>query len=177
MSIIGEDGDKTVRMAHLASVGCNHVNGVSGLHTELLKRDVLRDFHDFWPDKFVNVTNGVTPRRWVRLSNPAMAADAHGRRSARSGSASLASLKKLEPLADDAAFRERWRETKRANKQRLAAIVAGKTGIHVDPGSMFDIQVKRIHEYKRQHLNVAARDRALQPLAAQPRRSTCRRGR
>jgi starch phosphorylase len=152
VSIIGEDGDKTVRMAHLASVGCNHVNGVSGLHTELLKREVLRDFHDFWPDKFVNITNGVTPRRWVRLSNPAMAqmlTEAVGEEWIREP----ASLKKLEPLADDSAFRERWRETKRTNKQRLAAIVAGKTGIHVDPGSMFDIQVKRIHEYKRQHLN------------------------
>jgi starch phosphorylase len=125
---------------------------VSGLHTELLKREVLRDFHHLWPDKFVNITNGVTPRRWVRLSNPAMAqmlTEAIGEEWIREP----ASLAKLEPLADDSAFRERWRETKHANKQRLVQIIAGKTGIHVDPESMFDIQVKRLHEYKRQHLN------------------------
>jgi starch phosphorylase len=153
VSIIGEAGEKTVRMAHLAAIGCVHINGVSGLHTELLKRDLLRDFHDLWPDKFVAITNGVTPRRWVRLSNPALAAlvtEAIGEEWIREP----ASLRALEPLADDAAFREKWREVKRANKQRLAATIARQAGVRADPSSLFDVQVKRIHEYKRQHLNV-----------------------
>ncbi len=153
-SIIGEEGDKTVRMAHLASVGCRCINGVSELHTDLLKHDVLRDFHDLWPEKFVSVTNGVTPRRWVRLCNPSLAAlitevvggDGWLREPTR--------LAQLERLAGDAAFHQRWRAVKRANKERLAALIAARTGIRVDPASLFDVQVKRIHEYKRQHLNV-----------------------
>jgi starch phosphorylase len=153
VSLIGEGGGKTVRMAHLAALGCHRINGVSGLHTELLKQDVLREFHDLWPDKFVSITNGVTPRRWVRLSNPALAAlitESIG----EDWICEPSRLTALEPLADDSAFRERWRTVKRANKQRLAAVIARQTGVSPDPGSMFDIQVKRIHEYKRQHLNV-----------------------
>ena len=140
-------------MAHLASVGCHRINGVSGLHTELLKKDVLRDFYALWPDKFVSITNGVTPRRWVRLSNPGLAqliTDVVGEDWIREPSL----LRQLEPLAGDAAFRQRWREVKRANKQRLAAVISRQAGRAVDPASMFDVQVKRIHEYKRQHLNV-----------------------
>jgi starch phosphorylase len=153
VSLIDEHGDKSVRMSHLAAVGCRHINGVSMLHTELLKRDVMPDFHDLWPNKFVSITNGVTPRRWVRLSNPALAelvTESVGDDWIREPSC----LQALEPLASDSAFRERWREVKRANKQRLAAVIARQTGVRVDPGSLFDIQVKRIHEYKRQHLNV-----------------------
>jgi glycogen phosphorylase len=153
LSIIGEQGSRTVRMAHLAVVGCHRINGVSGLHTDLLKQDVLREFHELWPDRFVSITNGVTPRRWVRLSNPALAAlitEAIGEDWIREPSR----LGALEPLADDSAFRERWRAVKRANKQRLATLIARQTAVSADPDSLFDIQVKRIHEYKRQHLNV-----------------------
>jgi glycogen phosphorylase len=153
LSLIGEQGSKTVRMAHLAAVGSHCINGVSGLHVDLLKQDVLREFHDLWPDRFLSITNGVTPRRWVRLSNPALAAlisEAIGEEWIREPSR----LEALEPLADDSAFRERWRAVKRANKQRLATVIATQTGVSADPDSLFDIQVKRIHEYKRQHLNV-----------------------
>jgi starch phosphorylase len=152
VSIIGEGSHQTVRMAHLASVGCHHINGVSGLHTDLLKRDVLRDFHLLWPHKFISVTNGVTPRRWVRLSNPSLAAlitEAIGDEWIHEPEA----MARLEPMADDAAFREQWRLVKRANKERLAAAMARQAGVVADPASMFDVQVKRIHEYKRQHLN------------------------
>jgi starch phosphorylase len=152
LSLIGEHGHKTVRMAHLAAAGCHCINGVSGLHTDLLKKHTLRDFHRLWPEKFVSVTNGVTPRRWVRLSNPRLAAliaEAAGEDWIHRPE----DLRALEPLADDGAFRERWRAVKRANKESLAAVIARQTGVRVDPGSLFDVQVKRIHEYKRQLLN------------------------
>jgi starch phosphorylase len=153
VSLIGERGGRTVRMAHLAAVGSHRINGVSGLHTDLLKQDVLRDFHALWPDRFVSITNGVTPRRWVRLSNPALAeliTEAIGEDWIREPTR----LTALEPLVNDSVFRERWRAVKQANKRRLATIIARQTGVHADPDSLFDIQVKRIHEYKRQHLNV-----------------------
>jgi glycogen phosphorylase len=153
VSIIGESGHRTVRMAHLAVVGCHSINGVSALHTELLKRTLLADFHDLWPDRFLSITNGVTPRRWVRLSNPALAAlltEVIGEGWIREPSC----LRALEPLVGDAAFRARWRAIKRANKERLAADIARQTGVRVDPDSLFDVHVKRIHEYKRQTLNV-----------------------
>ena len=132
VSIIGEEGGRTVRMAHLASVGCHSINGVSALHTELLKHDVLRDFHHLWPERFVSVTNGVTQRRWVRLSNPGLAelmTEALGEDWVREPWAA----QRLEPLADSAAFRARWRDTKRANKDRLAAIIARQTGVQRRP--------------------------------------------
>jgi starch phosphorylase len=153
LSLIGEHGQRTVRMAHLACAGSHRINGVSGLHTDLLKQNTLRDFHRLWPDKFVNITNGVTPRRWVRLSNPGLAAlitEATGEGWIHEPER----LRGLEPMADDAAFRERWRAVKRANKETLAVVIARQTGVRVDPDSLFDIQVKRIHEYKRQLLNV-----------------------
>jgi starch phosphorylase len=117
LSLIDESGPKFVRMAHLASVGSHHINGVAALHSDLLTRTVLKDLYDLYPERFTNVTNGVTPRRWVALSNP--------------GLSSLIN-----------------------NKKRLAALIKERTGIAVDPASLFDVQVKRIHEYKRQHLNV-----------------------
>jgi starch phosphorylase len=140
-------------MAHLASVGSHRINGVAALHTELLKADVLRDFHELWPKKILNVTNGVTPRRFLALANPRLAAlvtDAIGDGWPRD----LERLRRLEPLAEDASFREKWRAVKRANKADLAAVVLAKAGVACDPDSLFDVQVKRIHEYKRQHLNV-----------------------
>jgi starch phosphorylase len=153
LSIIGEEGEKTVRMAHLASVGCHAINGVSMMHTDLLKREVLRDFSELWPDKFVSVTNGVTPRRWVALSNPGLAkliCDAVGDEWIRQPEV----LTRLEAFADDAAFRQAWEVARAENKRRLADLAATRTGIRFDAGSLCDIQVKRIHEYKRQHLNI-----------------------
>jgi starch phosphorylase len=153
LSLIDEHGERHVRMAHLACVGSHTINGVAALHSRLLERDVLRDFHRLWPDKFTNVTNGVTPRRFVALANPLLAAlitEAVGDGWLKD----LEQLRRLEPLADDAGFRARWREIKRANKRALAARLQQATGVVVDPDSIFDIQVKRLHEYKRQHLAV-----------------------
>jgi starch phosphorylase len=153
LSLIDEYGERYVRMAHLACVGSHTINGVAQLHSELLQRDVLRDFHALWPRKFTNVTNGVTPRRFVALSNPRLAALVDE----AIGPGWLTDLTKLEglaPLADDAGFRARWREVKLENKRRLAARIQRTTGILVEPDSLFDVQVKRLHEYKRQHLAV-----------------------
>jgi starch phosphorylase len=140
-------------MAHLACAGSHTINGVAALHSQLLREDVLRDFHALWPHKFANVTNGVTPRRFLALSNPRLAALID--ESIGDGwLADLSQLRRLEPCADDAAFRARWRDIKRENKQVLAARVLRATGIAIDPQAMLDVQVKRIHEYKRQHLAV-----------------------
>jgi starch phosphorylase len=140
-------------MAHLATVGSHVVNGVAGLHSELLKRDVLRDFYELWPEKFTNKTNGVTPRRWIVLANPRLAdfiTEAIGDGWVRN----LHELRRLEPLIEDGDFRAQWRDIKRSNKAALATIICECTGVQVNPDAMFDVQVKRIHEYKRQHLNI-----------------------
>jgi starch phosphorylase len=149
MSLIGEDGDKQVRMAHLATVASHHINGVAELHSRLLRETVLRDFAELWPERFTNVTNGVTPRRFVALANPRLAeliTEAIGDRWVRD----LDRLRELEPFADDAAFQSRWRAVKLANKTELAAHLGGA----FDPAALLDAQCKRIHEYKRQHLNL-----------------------
>jgi len=153
LSLIDEGGGRYVRMAHLAVVGSHKVNGVARLHSELLKETVLRDFTALWPEKFCNVTNGVTPRRFLALANPPLARLITGQ-IGDGWIKNLDQLRDLEPLADDAAFRLEWREVKLAAKQQLAARIAERTGVTVDPASLFDLQVKRIHEYKRQHLNV-----------------------
>jgi starch phosphorylase len=154
LSLIDERGDKYVRMAHLASVGSHAINGVAALHTELLKQTVLKDFHRVSPEKFLNVTNGVTPRRWIVLSNPKLSALI----SRHIGDRWIADLEnelgRLEPLADDVDFQTDWMAVKADNKRVLAGFIKERTGIIVDPHSLFDIQVKRLHEYKRQHLNV-----------------------
>jgi starch phosphorylase len=153
MSLIDESYDHHVRMANLACVGSHDINGVAALHTELLKEDVLSDFHALWPAKFSNKTNGVTPRRWMVLSNPKLAAlisDAIG----DGWITDLDELRKLEPFVDDSGFRAKWREIKRFNKSELASFAEKRTGMPLDPESLFDVQVKRIHEYKRQHLNI-----------------------
>lgn len=153
MSIIGEDGERSIRMAHLACVGSHAINGVAGLHTELLKTNVLKDFHNLSPEKFSNKTNGVTPRRWIALGNPRLAAllnDALGEQWAKD----LEMLRDLEPLAEDANFRAHWRDIKHHNKVNLAHHLRQYTGTAANPDSLFDVQVKRIHEYKRQQLNV-----------------------
>jgi starch phosphorylase len=153
LSLINEDGDKTVRMAHLAVVGSHAVNGVAALHTELLKTNVLRDFYALTPEKFSNKTNGVTPRRWMVLSNPRMAELL----TARVGSSwirDIERLRRLEPVLDDADFCQEWRAIKHENKAQLAAYIHDQLGIVTDPDSIFDVLVKRLHEYKRQHLQV-----------------------
>ena len=153
MSLIDEQGPKYVRMANLATVGSHAINGVAALHTELLKRTVLRDFYEMMPDRFFNVTNGVTPRRWLALSNPELAHLI----TSKIGPQWIThedELKRLEPFAEDGDFRARWREVKYARKQKLVAMIRERTGMTVNPDTMFDVQVKRIHEYKRQLLNL-----------------------
>jgi glycogen phosphorylase len=153
LSIIDESGQRFVRMAHLATVGGHHVNGVARLHSDLLVQTVMRDFAKLWPKKFCNVTNGVTPRRFMAVSNPPLTR-LLTERLGEGWLNDLDRLRKLEPLAKDPKFRKQWHEVKRAAKRGLAELIAQRTGISVDPDSLFDIQVKRLHEYKRQHLNV-----------------------
>jgi len=153
LSLIDETGDKYVRMAHLASVGSHAINGVAALHSDLLKQTVLRDFYQVMPDKFFNVTNGVTPRRWIVLSNPQLCRLITGRIGDRWISHLEDDLARLEPLAGDGDFQNEWRTVKADNKVALAGFIKDRTDISVDPDSLFDIQVKRFHEYKRQHLN------------------------
>lgn len=153
LSLIDESGGRYVRMAHLACIGSHAINGVADLHTQLLKEDVLQDFYELWPEKFSCKTNGVTPRRWLALTNPRLAeliCDAIGDGWVKD----LALLAELEGYAGDPAFQSDWRAIKRSNKVDLAGITHARTGVAIDPDSMFDVQVKRIHEYKRQHLNV-----------------------
>jgi glycogen phosphorylase len=153
LSLIGEGDVQRVRMAHLACVGSHAINGVSALHSELLKNDVLRDFYAVMPEKFTNMTNGVTPRRFLALANPRLAALL----TSRLGDGwvrHLDELRRLEPLAGDHEFQAAWRKIKQENKQDLGRLIQQRTGLRVDAESLFDVQVKRIHEYKRQHLNV-----------------------
>jgi glycogen phosphorylase len=154
VSLIGEEGVRHVRMAHLACAGSHAINGVAALHTELLKQTVLRDFYRLMPKKFVNITNGVTPRRWMVLSNPGLTALITSRIGDQWISNLEGELPRLVPFADDRGFQVEWRAIKDDNKRALATVIKERTGIQVDPQSMFDIQVKRLHEYKRQHLNV-----------------------
>ncbi|MGD1804571.1 glycogen/starch/alpha-glucan phosphorylase [Dapis sp. BLCC M126] len=153
MSLIEEFPEKRVRMAHLACAGAHAINGVAALHTQLLKTDVLRDFYELWPEKFTNKTNGITPRRWLLISNPKLAlliTDKIGKNWIKN----LEEIKQLERFIDDPEFRHNWSQIKYENKQDLATYIEGKTGVVVNPNSLFDIQVKRLHEYKRQLLSV-----------------------
>ena len=153
MSIIDESGGRYVRMAHLATVGSHRVNGVARLHSDLLRQTVMYDFAELWPEKFCNVTNGVTPRRFVAVSNPGLAQLITGR-IGEDWLHDLDQLHKLESMADEASFKQQWRDVKLAAKHNLAGLIEQRTGIKVNPESLFDIQAKRLHEYKRQHLNV-----------------------
>ncbi|WFP75493.1 glycogen/starch/alpha-glucan phosphorylase [Mesorhizobium sp. WSM4906] len=153
ISLIQENGDRRVRMGNLAFVGSHSINGVSALHTELMKETVFADLHRLYPDRINNKTNGITPRRWLIQCNPgltALAREAIGDRFMDD----IEAIKDLDPLADDPAFREKFAAVKRQNKARLASLVADRPGIRLDPSALFDIQVKRIHEYKRQLLNI-----------------------
>ena len=152
MSIIEEGGSRYVRMANLACVGSHAINGVAALHTELLQQTVLNDFYQLFPEKFINETNGVTPRRWMVLSNPKLSR-LISQRIGTDWPIHLDQLKRLEAFADDPGFRTEWRQIKQANKETLAVRIERATGVKVSPTSMFDVQIKRMHEYKRQQMN------------------------
>ena len=154
MSLIQEDAGHRVRMANLAVVGSFAVNGVAGLQSRLLAQTTLRDFADLWPEKFLNVTNGVSPRRFLRLANPRLSGLITARLGDQRWLTDLDRLAGLEAFADDAEFRAQWREAKRQNKLDLAFHVLAATGVSIDPGSLFDVMVKRLHEYKRQLLKL-----------------------
>jgi starch phosphorylase len=152
LSIIDEEGHKAVRMAHLATVGAHHVNGVARLHSDLVKSNLMPEFANLWPEKFTNVTNGVTPRRWVGLCNPQLRKlldESIG----EGWLHNLDDLRQLESYQNDSSFLQRWEQTHLEVKRQLAGYIHRHTGVLVDPASLFDVQVKRIHEYKRQHLN------------------------
>jgi glycogen phosphorylase len=153
MSIIEEGPEKLVRMAHLAIVGSHAVNGVAKIHSNLLKERELKDFYHMFPERFINKTNGITPRRWLLAANPDLS-ELISNTIGDQWITDLRHLRHLEPLADDPDFQEKWRTVKFKNKLELAHIARTLTGIEVDPQSIFDVQVKRIHEYKRQMLNV-----------------------
>lgn len=169
ISLIDEGGVRHVRMGNLAFAGSHSINGVSALHTQLMKETVFRDLHALFPDRINNKTNGITPRRWLLQCNPAL-----------SGLLSqtirdrfmddVEALKDLDKFADDPAFQEKFVEAKRLNKERLAALVRERLGIRVDPSAMFDIQVKRIHEYKRQFLNIVEAVALYDQMRSQPHR-------
>lgn len=154
LSLIDETGEKFVRMANLACVGSHAINGVASLHTELLKRDTFRDFYELFPEKFLNITNGVTPRRWLLLINSRLAQLITSRIGEQWICDMNRHLEKLEQYAVEKDFRKEWQKIKYENKVKLAATIRKRTGVVVNPDTLFDIQVKRIHEYKRQHLNI-----------------------
>ncbi len=152
LSIIDEEGGKAIRMAHLATVGAHHVNGVAALHSDLIKRQLFPEFAELWPEKFTNITNGVTPRRWVALSNQGLSS-LLDREIGEDWITNMDMLTQLEKKENDSNFLEAFRETKLLGKRKLAGYIHRQTGVLVDPTSLFDVQVKRIHQYKRQHLN------------------------
>ena len=167
LSLIDESGERRVRMANLSIVGSHQVNGVSALHSQLLVQTIFKDFASLWPERFTNMTNGVTPRRWLAQANPGLAALLD----VTLGTDWRLDLDRLRALTDhgaDPAFRERFSAVKRANKARLAALVERECGVVVDPASLFDVQVKRIHEYKRQLLNLLHVVTRYQAILAEP---------
>ena len=167
LSLIDEGGERRVRMANLSIVGSHKVNGVSALHSQLLVQTIFKDFASLWPERFTNMTNGVTPRRWLAQANPRLAAllDATLGTDWR---LDLTRLRALNEHADDATFRAHFSAVKQANKARLAALVERDCGVVIDPASLFDVQVKRIHEYKRQLLNLLHVVTRYQAILADP---------
>jgi starch phosphorylase len=153
MSLIEEGVEKRVRMANMAIIGSHSINGVSKMHTELVKTNLVPDFYELWPERFNNKTNGVTPRRWLLKSNPGLS-DIITRTIGEGWITDLSKLRLLEPCAHDAAFQESFRKIKRQNKDHLCQVIEHITGVTIHPETLFDVQVKRIHEYKRQLLNI-----------------------
>jgi starch phosphorylase len=155
VSIIEETNPKSVRMAFLALIGSHKVNGVAELHSDLIKTTIFKDFVKvFGPDKFTNVTNGITPRRWLHQANPRLSALIASKLGGHEFLKDLTLLHKLEAFVDDKEFRKEWQDIKTANKERLAKLIKDANGVTVNPNALFDIQVKRIHEYKRQQMNI-----------------------
>ncbi|MDP2094472.1 MAG: glycogen/starch/alpha-glucan phosphorylase, partial [Hydrogenophaga sp.] len=167
LSLIDEVGERRVRMAYLAVVTSHSVNGVSALHSDLMQQSIFADFAHLWPQRFNNKTNGITPRRWLAQANPALASliDSHLGKAWRRD---LNQLQALRPLANDAAFKQAFRGAKQANKRRLADWLQQHMGLQVNPHALFDVQVKRIHEYKRQLLNLLHVVARYQRILAQP---------
>jgi len=153
MSLIQESDDKKVRMAYMAIVASHHVNGVAALHTELLKNGLFNDFYQLWPERFINMTNGITPRRWLKKSNPALS-DLISSKISDQWTKDLMEIKGIEKYADDKEFRKKFRAVKRQNKEEMARYIKEKMNIDINLDSIFDIQIKRLHEYKRQLLNI-----------------------
>jgi starch phosphorylase len=169
VALIDDHNGHRVRMGHLAFLGSHHVNGVSTLHSELMKETVFKSLHQLFPDRIVSQTNGITPRRWLLQCNPRLAAlvtESIGDR----WIGDLEGLSALAPMADDAAFRDRFAAVKQANKQALAKVIAAEIGLKVDPSAMFDVQIKRIHEYKRQLLNILETVALASAIRAHPER-------
>ena len=167
MSIIDETNARKIRMANLACVGTFSINGVAELHSRLIRELTLPDFAGLWPDKFKNITNGVTPRRFMRLANPRLAALISGK-IGENWLTDLDQLKGLEDFVEDADFRRAWRDVKHKNKQELAVLIRQSTGIEVDPNSIFDVMAKRLHAYKRQHLKALHIITLYQQMKANP---------
>ncbi|MBV9903903.1 MAG: glycogen/starch/alpha-glucan family phosphorylase, partial [Alphaproteobacteria bacterium] len=153
VSIIGEEGTKTVRMAHLAVVGSHRVNGVSHTHTQIMRQTLFNDFDRLWPDRILSLTNGISQRRWLADANPALL-KLIGTRLGPNWFHRFDRLRELEPFAEEAGFRQEFAGVKRANKEALSRLLRDQMGIAVDPGTLFDLHIKRIHEYKRQLLNI-----------------------
>lgn len=158
LSIIQEGEGRSVRMAYLSVVASNRVNGVAALHTELLKRNLFSDFHELYPKKFINVTNGITPRRWLLACNPDLSALIDRTLGSNDWTRNLDALRGLEAYADDPGFQEEYMAIKRSNKQAFAKLVSPEgdydCGVEINPDALFDVQIKRLHEYKRQHLSL-----------------------
>lgn len=153
VSLIYEEGERRIRMSHLAIVGSHKVNGVAKLHSGLMKTTIFRDFAMLYPERFINITNGVTPRRWLHHSNPGLS-QLINRAIGTRWIADLSELKRLEPLVEDVSFLNEFLQVKRENKERLAELAWQRQGVALEPAALFDVQIKRIHEYKRQLLNV-----------------------
>ena len=153
LSCIEEDGEKRINMAHLAIIGSHAVNGVAAIHSDLIKKTLFKPFFEFWPEKFQNKTNGITPRRWLLLCNPLLA-DLISEKIGDDWPVHLDQLQQLKQWAKDARFQDEVMKVKQNNKNKLAEYLKEVTGVEVNPCSLFDIQVKRIHEYKRQLLNI-----------------------
>ncbi|MBL7669339.1 MAG: glycogen/starch/alpha-glucan phosphorylase [Bdellovibrionaceae bacterium] len=168
MSIIGEEGERTVRMAHLAIIGSHSINGVSALHSEILKNELFRDFFELWPERFSNKTNGITQRRWLRHSNNPLS-DLISSKIGSDWVKNLDQLQRLRDFAKDKSFQKDWIEVKRANKEALAAHILKNNKVEVSPDSMFDCQTKRIHEYKRQLLAAIHAITRYQRIKANPK--------
>jgi len=167
LSLIDERGERRVRMANLSIVGSHKVNGVSALHSALLTQTIFKDFASLWPERFTNMTNGVTPRRWLAQANPGLS-DLLDRTLGKSWRLDLDKLAELHKVKASPGFRDAFMTIKRHNKARLAALIERRTGVRVDPASLFDVQVKRIHEYKRQLLNVLHAVTRYQAILANP---------